>query len=167
MRKTINNRLWRNSSDPEFFHGSKIEYETGLRNSGYKNVDFKYNLVHKNNNKRSRQRNIIWFNPPFSQAVSTNIVKLFLDSLDKHSPWNNQLHKIFKRNIVKVSYSCTPIVGPLSSHTIKTWPMLKTRKRNIVTIQKSKNVCWKVNVDLRISYTNVQLQQQVIHQKFT
>ena len=45
--------------------------------------------------------------------------------------------------------------------------MLKTRKRNIVTIQKSKNVRWKVNVDLRISYTNVQLQQQVIHQKFT
>ena len=43
--------------------------------------------------------------------------------------------------------------------------MLKTSKRNIVTVEKSKNVRWKVNVDLRISYTNVQLQQQVIHEK--
>ena len=45
--------------------------------------------------------------------------------------------------------------------------MLKRSKQNIVTVEKSKNVRWKVNVDLRISYTNVQLQQQVIHEKFT
>ena len=138
------------------FLTSKIEYETALKNSGHKNVDFKYNVVYRNNNKQSRQRNIIWFNPPFSQAVSTNIAKQFLDLLDKHFPQNNQLHKIFNRNTVKVSYSCTPNVGaPLSSHTTKSWPMLKTSKRNIVTVEKSKNVLWKVNVDLRISYTNV------------
>ena len=45
--------------------------------------------------------------------------------------------------------------------------MLKSSKRNIVTVEKSKNVRWKVNVDLRISYTNVQLQQQAIHKMFT
>ena len=82
LPKTINNR---NSSNAEIFHVSKIEYETASRNSGYKNNDFKYNLVHKNNNKRSRLRNIIWFNPPFSQAVSTNIAKRFVDLLDKLS----------------------------------------------------------------------------------
>ena len=75
-----------------------------LYSSGYKNVDFKYNLVHKNNNKRSRERNIIQFNPPFSQAVSTNTAKRFLNLLDKHFPQNNQLHKIFNRNTVKISY---------------------------------------------------------------
>ena len=32
----------------------KIEYETALKTSGYKKVDFKYNLVYQNNNKRSR-----------------------------------------------------------------------------------------------------------------
>ena len=118
--KTNNDRLCRNSSNAEIFHASKIEYETALRNSGYKNVDFKYNLVHKNNNKRSRQRNIIWFNPPFSQAVSTNIAKQFLDLSDKHFPQNNQLHKIFNRNTVKVSYSCTPNVGSIiKSHNKK------------------------------------------------
>ena len=113
LPKTINVRLCRNSSNAEIFHASKIEYETALRNSGYENVDFKYNLVHKNDNKRSRQRNIIWFNSPFSQAVSTNIAKLFLELLDKHFPQNNQLHKILNRNTVKVSYSCMPNVGSI------------------------------------------------------
>ena len=75
IQKTINDRLYRNSSNAEIFHASKIEYEAALKNSGYKNVDFKYNLAYKNNNKRNRQRNIIWFNPPFSQAVSTNVAK--------------------------------------------------------------------------------------------
>ena len=98
----------------------KIEYETALKISGYKKVDFKYNLVYQNNNKRSRQRNIIWFNPPFSQAVSTYIAKQFRDLLDKHFPQNNQLQKIFNRNTVKVSYSCTPNVGSIiKSHNKK------------------------------------------------
>ena len=96
----------------------KIEYETALKISGYKKVDFKYNLVYQNNNKRSRQRNIIWFNPPFSQAVSTNIAKRFLDLLDKHFPQNNQLLKIFSRNTVKAIPVC-PMWVPLSSHTTK------------------------------------------------
>ena len=120
LPKAISDRLCRNSSNAEIFHASKIEYETALRNSGYKKVGFKYIQVHKNNNKQSRQRNIIWFNPPFSQAVSTYIAKQFLDLLDKHFPQNNQLQKIFNRNTVKVSYSCTPNVGAqLSSHTTK------------------------------------------------
>ena len=118
LPKTINDRLCINSSNAEIFHASKIEYETALRNSGYKNVDFKYNLKHKNNKKRNRQRNIIWFNSTFSQAVSTNIAKRFLDLLDKHFPQNNQLLKIFNRNTVKAIPVC-PMWVPLSSHTTK------------------------------------------------
>ena len=120
LPKTINDRLCRNSSNAEIFHASKIEYETALRNSGYKNVDFKSIQVHKNNNKQSRQRMFLkwWFNPPFSQAVSTNIAKRFLDLLDKHFPQNNQLLKIFSRNTVKAIPVC-PMWVPLSSHTTK------------------------------------------------
>ena len=51
--------MCRNSSNAEIFHASKIEYDAALKNSGYKNVDFKYILVNKNDNKRTRQRNII------------------------------------------------------------------------------------------------------------
>ena len=100
------------------FLTSKIEYETALKNSGYKNVDFKYNVVYRNNNKQSRQRNIIWFNPPFSQAVSTNVARRFLGLIDKHFLQNDQLHKTFNRNTVTVSYSCTASVWvPSSSYT--------------------------------------------------
>ena len=72
------------------------------------------NKTHKNSqklakthNKRNHKRNIIWFNHPFSKNASTKISKYFLNLLDKHFPQNHRLHKIFNRNSVKVSYSCT------------------------------------------------------------
>ena len=86
LPKTINDRLCRNSSNAAIFHASKIEYEAALKNSAYENVDFKYNLVYKNNNIRNREKNIICFNLPISQAVSTNVAKRFIDPLDKHFP---------------------------------------------------------------------------------
>ena len=55
-----------------------------------------------------RQRKIIWFNPPCSVNVETNIGKTFLKLLDKHFVKTNKIHKIFNRNNVKVSYSCLP-----------------------------------------------------------
>ena len=42
-----------------------------------------------------------------SQNVWTNIAKSFLCLIDKHFPKSNKLHKIFNRNNLKVSYSCT------------------------------------------------------------
>ena len=68
----------------------------------------KYNSVKvKTHNKRNHKKNIIWFNPPFSRNLSTKIGKYFLNLLDNHFPQNHRLHKIFNRNSVKVSYSCT------------------------------------------------------------
>ena len=40
LPKTINYRLCRNYSNAEIFHASKIEYETALRNGGYKKLRF-------------------------------------------------------------------------------------------------------------------------------
>ena len=56
--------------------------------------------------RRNRQRNIIWFNPPFSKNIKTNIARNFLNLVDTHFPAGHKLHKIFNRNTVKVSYSC-------------------------------------------------------------
>lgn len=39
--------------------------------------------------------------------MKSNVAKKFLKLLDKHFPPDNKLHKIFNRNTVKVSYSCT------------------------------------------------------------
>ena len=49
---------------------------------------------------------VIWFNPPFSKNVKTNIACSFLHLVDTHFPAGHKLHKIFNRNTVKVSYSC-------------------------------------------------------------
>ena len=64
-------------------------------------------LTQKSHNKRNHKRNIIWFNPPFSENVSTKIDKYFLNVLNKHFSKNHHFHKFFNRNGVKVSYSCT------------------------------------------------------------
>ena len=50
----------------------------------------------------------MWFNPPYSKNVKTNIGRKFLTLIDKHFPSNHALHKIFNRNTVKISYSCMP-----------------------------------------------------------
>ena len=44
------------------------------------------------NQKRKRKRNIIWFNPPYSKNVTTNIGKTFLQLLSKHFPKDHQMH---------------------------------------------------------------------------
>ena len=71
----------------------------------------------ENKPKLNRSWNIIWFNLPYSQNAITNVAKRFLNLLDHHLPKSNKLHKIFNRNTVKVSYSCTEISSIISSHS--------------------------------------------------
>ena len=58
--------------------------------------------------KRNRSQNIIWYNPPFSENVKSNIgIRL----IDNYFPTgHNLLRKIFNRNTLKISYSCMPYV---------------------------------------------------------
>ena len=78
--------------------------KAALRRSNYQ-ADLKYS-PNNSNKTRTRSRNIIWFNPPYSTNVRTNVGRNFLSLVDKHFPSSNPLHKIFNRNSVKVSYSC-------------------------------------------------------------
>ena len=72
------------------------------------------------NNPRKRNRNIRWFNSPFSKNVATKIGRYFLNLLDKHFPQDHKFHKIFNRNNIKVSYSCMPnIKSAINSHNRK------------------------------------------------
>ena len=60
---------------------------------------------------------MIWFNPPYSDSVKTNIGKEFFRLLSKHFPSHHNLRKICKKNSVKLSYSCMPNVATIiSSH---------------------------------------------------
>ena len=71
-------------------------------------------------NKRRRKRKIIWFNPPFNTTIINKIGKEFLDIINKNFPKNHKYNKIFNRNTLKLSYSCTQnIKGIITNHNNK------------------------------------------------
>ena len=53
-----------------------------------------------------RNRNVIWFSPRYSSNAVTKVGKYFVLFLYKHFPFSKRVNKIFKRNIVKVTYNC-------------------------------------------------------------
>jgi hypothetical protein len=101
----INKRIALLSSDEQTFKESTPIYQNALRHSNFDH-EFTYTQDAPQRTRRNRQRNIIWFNPPFSKSVNTNIGREFLSLIDKHFPLQHKLHKIFDRNTLKVSYSC-------------------------------------------------------------
>ena len=72
LPKMINKLLSDLSCNKDKFKKAK-PYENALKESGYK-AEMKYETS-ENINNRNRHRKIIWFNPPFSQSVKTNIGK--------------------------------------------------------------------------------------------
>ena len=99
----INQKLIKNSSNKVVFDASRNEYEEPLLKSGLKsNLELQKEISREKKN-RQRRRNIIWFHPPFSQTVKTNIARLFLRLLGKHFPCLHILRKLFNRNTIKVS----------------------------------------------------------------
>ena len=101
----INKRLSTLSSDKASFDQAAPPYQETLDENGYN-----YTLHYEpstNTRRRNRPRsNILWYNPPFSKNVSTNIGHRFLSLVDKHFHKDHKLRKIFNRNTIKISYSC-------------------------------------------------------------
>ena len=94
--------LSNNSSDEKVFKESAIYYEDTLNKTGYidKLIYIAPSASNQENKNKNHQRNVIWFNPPYSKSVTTRIDQSFLYQIDIH------LAKIdtFNRNKVKVSY---------------------------------------------------------------
>ena len=105
--ENINNRLSSLSSDEQQFKNTIQPYQDALTNSGY-DYRLHYNPDTNKPKKRNRQRNITWYNPPFSDNVMTNLGKRFLSIVQRCFPANHPLHTLFNRNNVKLSYSCMP-----------------------------------------------------------
>ena len=93
-------------------------YQEALKKSGF-DYNLKYN-PQPPKPKRHRNRNVIWFNPPYSVNVATNIGHKFLQAVDECFPPNHCLHKIFNRNTLKLSYSCMPNVHQIITAHNKT-----------------------------------------------
>ena len=79
------------SSSKKIFDEASKTYQDALVRSRYNHI-LKYEDDEADNSggmshrKRNRKRNIIWFNPPYSKSVTTNVSKYFLKLLDKHYP---------------------------------------------------------------------------------
>ena len=122
---SISERLSNNSSNEEIFNASKYEYETELKNSGYQQTKLIFSKKEQRKQKPIRNRNIIWFSPPFSKNGTTSVAKRFLNLLDIRFPKSKKLHKIFNRDTVKVSYCCTENLSSI----IKTHNKKVTREK--------------------------------------
>ena len=102
---SINKRIALLSSDEQTFKESAPAYQNALEHGNF-NHDLNYIQHAPQQARRNRQRKMIWFNPPINMNVNTNIGRNFLSLIEKHFPSRHNLHKIFNRNTVKVSYSC-------------------------------------------------------------
>ena len=127
LPNSISQRVSNISSDKATFNNAVLSYNDALSTSGYKeNLSYQLDLTPS---KKVRQRKIIWFNPPYSVNVETNIGKTFLNLIDRHFLKINKFHKIFNRNNVKVSYSCLPNFGN----------MIKSHNNRILSEEKTQD----------------------------
>ena len=125
--KMIADRLSKLSSNKDIFDEEKCPYEDAIKSSGY-DEHLRYQEPQAPNQKRKRRRNVLWYNPPFSQSVSTNIGREFLNILARNFPQQHKYHKIFNRNTVKISYSCMPnMKNIIKAHNMS---LLKTTTDN-------------------------------------
>ena len=115
---SVEKRLSTLSSSKEIFDESATIYQEALNKSGY-SYELKFNQNSMNNRpiNANRKRKIIWFNPPFSKSVITNVGRRFLNLIDKHFPPHHKFRKLFNRNTVKISYSCmTNMKNKINQH---------------------------------------------------
>ena len=132
--KGIAKRLSTISSNEEVFKSAASEYEKALRDSGFEEkleyipADTAEQQADKKK-KKHRKRKIIWYNPPYSKNIKTNIGKEFLKIVRRNFPTRNKLHKILNKNSIKISYCCTNnIAAKISSHNKST--ISKTKEEN-------------------------------------
>ena len=107
LPKSISKRLSSISSTEHEFHRAAPMYQKALANSGYTDKLAYTNPNSTNTSRKTNKRKIIWFNPPFSKSVVTNIGRKFLVLVRKHFKPGSTLYSVCNKNTIKLSYSCT------------------------------------------------------------
>ena len=130
----INQRLSRISANEEVFNKAAPPYQQALDKSGFKHkLKFEPPAPEKPK-KRYRKKEVIWFNPPFSLNVKTNIGKEFLKLIEKAFPVGSPLRKVFNRSTLKIGYKCMPNVAKaISRHNSK---LLRGTTNQNVSVKK-------------------------------
>ena len=70
--------------------------------------------------------------------VCVNLILIFLNLIKKHFPLNHKFHKLFNKNTVKISHSCTRnIKSIINSHNAKIlFPKKNTEQRTCNCLNK-------------------------------
>ena len=80
-------RLSELSCNREEFEKAATPYNIAIKTSGYhEGLAYDDHATDTRSRRRNRKRNLVWFNPPFSESVKNNICKEFLKLFDKHFP---------------------------------------------------------------------------------
>lgn len=137
----INKRICDLSINQTEFDKAKTTYESALKSSGF-NANLTYTEKAETDQRRPRTRKIIWFNPPYSKQVKSDIGRTFLKLVRKHFPRQHHLHKIFNVNTIKLSYSCTPnMASIIKSHNTKLLNISSSDKETKLCNCRDKNSC--------------------------
>ena len=103
---SIEKRLSALSTPKEIFEETAPYYEQYLSNCGCKeNLNYRDPTPPNLITERKRQRNILWFNPPYSKTVKTKIGKFFLQLIKKHFPKEYKFHKTYSTKKCKQKHS--------------------------------------------------------------
>ena len=131
---SIEKRLSSLSSSKKIFEDTAPYYEKYLSNCEYKEkLNYRDPTSPNLITKSKWQRNILWFNLPYSNTVKTKIGKFFLQLIKKNFPKEHKFHKIFNKNIVKLSYSCMPnIKTKINAHNRDILQNTPSKMRNSV-----------------------------------
>ena len=105
----INKKTSDLSRNKEEFGKVKCMHETAIKDSGHFSST-SFSNSNTQNARRNGNREVPWFNLPYSQSVKTNIGKLFIKLLRKHFPKKIKYHKIFNLNTLVLTYCCTTSV---------------------------------------------------------
>ena len=126
----LSNRLSDLLCNQEKFVKASSIYTEALRKSGYQDkILYQNHTTHTH--KKTQKCSIVWFDPPFSESIKSNVGRDFLRLIDKHFPPHHWLHKVCNRNTVKVSYSCMPnMAAIILSHNKKLLNTIKVELQN-------------------------------------
>ena len=154
----------------ESFEKAAPLYQSAISKSGY-NHQLKFESDSTSNReittetnsanqppKRPRHRNVMWYNPPFSKNVKTNVGRNFLNIVKDSFKKGHPLHKIFSKNTLKVSYLCMVNLGSkISAHNKS---LLEKSTHTTESIQNTYNCKDKPSCPLNGAY----LTSDVIYQ---
>ena len=121
--------IWRLVIAPAIIYLSNKKYQEALVASGYDFVmEYDATVVTsarddhqgRRKRKRTRRRKCIYFNPPYSKTIKTNIGKEFLKIIREEFPKGHPLYPVINKNNIKVSYRCMPNMSQIiNSHNRK------------------------------------------------